>query len=243
MHEVHIDNDKRISMSVFWMEQNPASQAGGSQRPAPAQPESGQTGEPAYGQMASKYPGWDPYVYGHPDEDSSSQPKGKGPESVPSPQMPAFGSGPGPANGPGSGQGQRQGAHAPDRNRNAGQGGPFDPRQVPTFINRRGQQIPVTELDPDNPDYNPLYGRWSAMAIWSLILTILSLQPLGVFLALIAIPRIRHFHMKGLAIAIISIVLLIGEMVFLFLWIRSGHTIDDISAWCDTLLDQMRQSA
>ncbi|WP_036737442.1 hypothetical protein [Parascardovia denticolens] len=229
-------------MSVFWMEQDPTSQAGGSQRPAPAQPEAGQAGEPAYGQMASKYPGWDPYVYGRPDEDSSSQPKGKGPESTPSSPMPAIGSGPGSANGLDSGQGQRPGAHASDQNRNAGQGGPFDPRQVPTFTNRRGQQIPVTELDPDNPDYNPLYGRWSAMAIWSLVLTILNLQPLGVFLALIAIPRIRHFHMKGLAIAIISIVLLVVEMVLLFLWIRNGHTIDDIYAWYDTLLNQMRQS-
>lgn len=202
----------------------------------PAQPEYGQISEPKYGQMASKYPDWDPYVFGREEQDKNSDQK----QAKAKKQGQAASSTETGNQAQSSQQGQKGQSWFPGFTSSANGGNQGNFGNQPFFYNRRGQQIPLSEFDPNNPDLNPLYGRWSAMAIWAFILTLLNFQPMAVFLAFLAIPRTNAFHMKGKVLAILSVVIFVAELIFLFWWILSGHSVADLYAILDSFLERLR---
>ena len=185
---------------------------------------------PEYGQMSNKCPGWDPYVYGKPETEKSGAEQGRQGDTgaQPSTQQQDTRRA---ANTSGNGGGPAGSSNQPSGNFGF---------QQPFFYNRQGQQIPLSEFKPDDPDKNPLYGRWSAMAIWSLVLSIFMLQPFALFLAGLAIPRARMFHMRGRVLAVIALILSAAEIAFIVWWIMTGHTVEELSAILNNFIDYLQ---
>ena len=78
------------------------------------------------------------------------------------------------------------------------------------------------------------------MAIWSLVLSIFMLQPFALFLAGLAIPRARMFHMRGRALAVIALILSAAEIAFIVWWIMTGHTVEELSAILNNFIDYLQ---
>ena len=197
-------------------------------QPQPAQPQYGQIRQPEYGQMASQYPGWDPYVFGRPEpkegEDAgdvgsgaasnaasqtsapaqarpgvvqrpplSQQQLGFNPYPYGAPEQPGDGGNADGARGQ-IPEGPRMGA--PGQGGAFGQGGANDSRFV------------MQPVDLDDPNQNPLYGRWDTMAIVAMVCAWM-FPPVGLVLALFSMRRTRVFHMRGRALAIAALVIAI----------------------------------
>lgn len=197
-------------------------------QPQPAQPQYGQIRQPEYGQMASQYPGWDPYVFGRPEpkegEDAgdanpgaasnaasqtpapaqarpgvvqrpplSQQQLGFNPYPYGAPEQPGDGGNADGARGQVP-EGPRMGV--PGQGGAFGQGGANDPRFV------------MQPVDLDDPNQNPLYGRWDTMAIVAMVCAWM-FPPVGLVLALFSMRRTRVFHMRGRALAIAALVIAI----------------------------------
>lgn len=106
-------------------------------------------GQPEYGAMAGQYPGYDPYLYGRPDDDSQQQADQSAPDAQPAKNQPAHHS-----SGQLSQGGQSWGSNQPSQQWPAGQ--PTQPNQpvwqpggnqTPQPGGAYGQQAPL----PFNP--------------------------------------------------------------------------------------------
>lgn len=161
-----------------------------------AQPQYGQRRQPEYGAMSDQYPaGYDPYVYGRPDpqppqdgEASSQQPNAPVQQfSAPSQNGPSQGW---PVPGPGVPVGGGPATYG-----NAGQ--PASPQHTPRYVHG---------IDVNDPNRNPLYGRWDPLAIVSLVCALFFPLPLlPAIMGAVSMRRTRLFHMKGFWLAFAAV--------------------------------------
>ncbi|MEK0306471.1 hypothetical protein [Bifidobacterium favimelis] len=196
------------------------SQAGQGGRTGGDEPAYGQRVEPEYGARASQYPGWDPYVFGRPDDDGgANRQKGETASQAGRPNpffSPARGGDAPQANGPGQ---IRQGGGRPGPGPSpAGQGGgPAGSGQ--------GWQPPLNEADLADPSKNPFYGHYDPFAFVSLFMAIIIPVPLiPAVLGAISIYRIHVLHMKGTGVAVAAVVINVLWTLFLLWMVFTGNT-------------------
>lgn len=205
------------------------------------QPEYGQFKQPEYGAAASQYPGYDPYLYGKPESEATDatsaqqQPVWNAPNAqpavdgqsglngqVPNGQFvngqPVFGQ---PVNG--------QLVNGQPANGQPVNGQPVNSQSnTPYFNGSWQQQSQFQPINLDDPNQNPLYGRWDPYAIVALICAVI--YPLPVFPALIgglSIRRTKIFRMKGRGLAIAAVVInILTTLLQLWMWIDSSFIFD-----------------
>ncbi|MFT8357830.1 hypothetical protein [Bifidobacterium aquikefiri] len=204
--------------------QNPPSQQ--------AQRGSVQDSQPQYGAMASQYPGWNPYVYGGPEQprqekaaDESAQQQHNQGVWAGNPYL-----------------GTPHDARGNDSQRNGNsrdvrrQGSPTSPSSQygsAGNLNRRGM---YPTIDPNDPNQNPLYGRWDPYAVLSFVLALFFPFPfMPAIMGAISVYRTRFFHMKGKGLAIAAIVInLLYSALMIWMWfnhINANQLYQDIYDW------------
>lgn len=157
-----------------------------------AQPQYGQYQQPEYGAMANQYPaGYDPYVYGRPDTTPAAESQGgqaAQPNAAQSNNTQPASSTPSqwPANQPPYGYPQQPNPYGrPMR----GMRNDADPNRPPHLING---------INVDDPNQNPLYGRWDLMSVFSLLCALFFPVPvLPALMGAVSMRRTKLFHMKG----------------------------------------------
>ena len=185
------------------------------------QPEYGQFKQPEYGAMAGQYPDYDPYLYGKSEGDETDatsaqqQPAWNAPNAQPAVNgQPGF-NGPAPNGQPVNGQ---------PVNGQPANGQPNAPYpNVPW--QQQGQLQPI---NLDDPNQNPLYGRWDPYAIVAFVCSVAFSLPL--FPALIgglAIWRTKTFHMKGRGLAIAAIIInILTTILQIWMWVNGISVFD-----------------
>ncbi|KFI40226.1 hypothetical protein BACT_0928 [Bifidobacterium actinocoloniiforme DSM 22766] len=135
--------------------------------------------------MSSQYPGWNPYIYGQPEPESSQG----GQESDNRRPVPAA---------LGGRPGQPPQAHQGPRDAQRGQGAPGK---------RHGKRF-LNGIDLDDPSQNPAYGHWDPYAVIAFIMALFLPVPLlSALMGGIAIYRTRTFRMKGFGLAVAAVVI------------------------------------
>lgn len=188
---------------------------------------------PAYGRLASEFPGWDPYVYGKPKP--SQEPKAQAKSKrimVVSP----FGA-PSDTSTQGNNQAHGQQSHS-------GQSANTDYTShnvnTPQFYDRDGNPVASPferfEFDPDDPKKNPAYGRWDFYAIIAFIGSFFTQTTLlALFLAIMSLNRTKILHMKGRTLAIIAIILCVLQIILFAYIVATGMTelefLNMVTAW------------
>lgn len=182
---------------------------------------------PEYGAMRSQYPGYDPYLYGPPDDDQKNDARsgqsgtqnaagqgrtgvGPTPGATPPPWGPWGGQPPSgqapygqtPYGQPPYGQpGQAPGPYGPGNGAPGQQpaGGPDGGR---AHRYRNG-------IDLDDPRQNPLYGHWDPYAIIAFVLSLLFLTVpvLPAVMGGMAMWRTRTFRMKGFGLGLAAVII------------------------------------
>ena len=192
----------------------------------PQAPEYGQRQDPEYGELATQYPGWDPYVYGKPEPPQSSE---ESQQSAKGDARAAAGQSAMTGNAAGSQQPQPQQSqpqvfnpYQQPQNQNA--------NQNPMGGNRGGGNGPrfqFQQIDPNDPQQNPYYGRWDAMAVVAFV-TSFFIPLLPVFLGIGAMRRTKVLHMKGRGLAIAAVVISVAQLVIDFLLMLFGINTTDL---------------
>ncbi len=180
------------------------------------QPEYGQFKQPEYGAVSSQYPGYDPYLYGKPEgevTDATSvqqQPVWNAPNAQPAADGQSGFNGQVPNGQPVNGQPVNGQPNAPYPN------GPWL---------QQGQLQPI---NLDDPNQNPLYGRWDPYAIVAFVCSVI--YPLPVFPALIgglSIRRTKTFHMKGRGLAIAAVIInILTTILQIWVWVNGVSVFD-----------------
>ncbi|KAB7790930.1 DUF4190 domain-containing protein [Bifidobacterium leontopitheci] len=187
------------------------------------QPEYGQRVEPEYGARADEFPqGYDPYLYGHPDD-------GNAPGQVASQQaaVPALGGGQGYPGYAGSQPGQYPPAQqfgGPAQGGYPGFGQPQGPG------NGGSQDGPhyFHGINLDDPQQNPIYGHWDFYAIFAFVFSILFAMPvLPALIGGLAIWRTRRFHTKGVGLAIAAVVINVLSTITVVWLMMHGISADE----------------
>ncbi|MBT1160696.1 MULTISPECIES: hypothetical protein [Bifidobacterium] len=161
------------------------------------QPQYGQYQQPEYGAMANQYPaGYDPYVYGKPQEQPAAQQQSANGQQQATPAPNQYQGEPTGKYMPFGGPAQIGTPYEPAQ-QNGGQGQPYGnayrqqpvPPHTPRYING---------IDVEDPNQNPLYGRWDMLSIFSLVCALLFPLPvLPAIMGAASMRRTRLFHMKG----------------------------------------------
>lgn len=197
------------------MPMQPENSPGRSSSSQAAAPQYGQYKEPEYGQLATQYPGWDPYVYGKPEpaapktdaksqasvQQGTAQQKGSARSNFNAPQNPFGGN---------SGNGANSGNH---------NNGPQSPQGTPGLQFQR--------IDPNDPAQNPYYGRWDSLAIFSFVISIIGIPFLPILTGWLALRRTKVLHTKGRGLAIAAIVIaILTVLADIYLWYMGITTAD-----------------
>ncbi|WEV71813.1 DUF4190 domain-containing protein [Bifidobacterium sp. ESL0790] len=175
------------------------------------QPEYGQMKLPEYGALASQFPpDYDPYVYGRPDDDKS---KSNG-------------------NGNGGQPRHRQGSRAANGNGNDN-GWPFPytgNNNQPQNGNPSDGHTPDMHngVDFNDPNQNPLLGRWDSISILSFVFSFL-IPVVSLIFGGIGIWRTRRFHMKGIGFAIAGLILSVLSIAAEIWLLTHGLNLDQLS--------------
>ncbi len=189
------------------------------------QPEYGQFKQPEYGAVAGQYPGYDPYLYGKPEDDETDTASAQQPASNALNDQSMFNGQSGISGQVSNGQpmngqpvfGQPVNTQPVSNQSNAS--------QFNAYMQQQGQLQPI---NLDDPNQNPLYGRWDPYAIVALVCAVI--YPLPVFPALIgglSIRRTKIFHMKGRGLAIAAVVInILTTILQLWMWIDSSFVVD-----------------
>ncbi|MBT1165805.1 ABC transporter permease [Bifidobacterium simiarum] len=171
------------------------------------QPEYGQYLEPEYGEMANRYPNWNPYVYGEPDPEPAKQdgPAPQTPTTNPSGQYGQAGRyGQTGGNDPygRSPYGQSPYGRSPYGTPGYGYGPQTPPPGDPNDRSRyRGG------IDLEDPNQNPLYGRWDPTAIIAFIMALMGVPIIPMLLGGLSVYRTGLFRMKGRGLAIAAVII------------------------------------
>lgn len=193
-------------------------------------PQYGQYHEPEYGAMAGAYPaGYDPYVYGRPEPEAAPETPGasgvSGASGAGPSGMPASGAGGGAA-GPWPGAAGMPGGDGGWAGTGGGmpsgptQGGPQGaPGRQPRIING---------VDVDDPNRNPLYGRWDPYAVISLVCAMFFAVPvLPAIMGAMAMWRTRTFHMKGFWLGFVAVFLNVFQTILVVWLLINGISVDE----------------
>ncbi|WP_418968787.1 DUF4190 domain-containing protein [Alloscardovia omnicolens] len=176
---------------------------------------------PAYGRLASEFPGWDPYVYGKPRESEDNKEPVKNKRII--------------VTSPFAASSPQRGADQQNH-----RGTPNNASDQPQFFDRNGNPIANPfeqfEFDPDDPQKNPVYGRWDFYAIIAFIGSFFTQTTLlALFLAIMSLNRTKKLHMKGRALAIIALVLCVLQIVLFAYIVANGMTemefLNMVMAW------------
>ncbi|MFC0265407.1 DUF4190 domain-containing protein [Alloscardovia macacae] len=166
----------------------------------------------AYGRMRAEFPGWDPYVYGKPEERKADDER-KARRGARNPFAPDA-----------QPDSARQNAPVDSDEQNA------QNQQAPgiQFYNMNGQPLPIQEFDPDDPKKNPLYGRWDFYAVLAFIGAFFSATaPLALFFGILSLGRTRRLHMKGRALAIVALVLCAAQIgLYIYLMVTNTTEVE-----------------
>ena len=203
------------------------------QTPQPSQspqtPEYGALKEPEYGALASQFPpDYDPYLYGRPDPPSAPEnPDGSGVQgAVHGLHAPGF-------LHPG---GAQSSGGAPHSGSNPPTGHPVPTGQpVQAGQNAPGYQPRIVHgIDVNDPNQNPLYGRWDMYAIMSLAFAILMVPVLPTIMGAMAMWRTKTFHMRGFWLGLAAVIINIAASLF-SMWLMSrGIAVDEVYDWMVT---------
>lgn len=207
------------------------------------QPEYGQIAQPEYGALLSQFPpNYDPYAYGRPEEPKPEQAaqntQAQSPQAAGWAGMPApYGNGQQPGNaagGPatqGGASGNGNGAYPYNANGvNGGNPQGFGGNGFgPNGGNPHG-------IDPNDPQRNPLYGRWDPYAIVAFVLAFF-LPLLPALLGAAAMWRTRTFHMKGFGLGLAAVIINVLSVLFSLWMMSQGITADEILQWSQGQMD------
>ena len=182
------------------------------------QPEYGQYAEPEYGEMANRYPNWNPYVYGapEPEKPKDGEQAQQGQQLGQQPQMPQSGAGLAENGQFGNPQNQWQSNGYPNNYPNGRN--PYMQSPVPGDPNDRSRYR--NGIDLDDPVQNPLYGHWDPAAICSFVMALIGVPILPLALGLLAMWRTKLFRMKGRGLAIAAVVislLMLGLEIYMMM--------------------------
>lgn len=162
-------------------------------QPQVNQPEFGQLKQPEYGQMAAAYPGYNPYIYGEPEQSASDQHAQQDAQRDDTRQSARhalrFGA---------SAQHSARSQSAAEQNRTSGRN------------SARGSRSSIADklpFDPDDPQENPMYGSWDAAAIIAFASALFAIPIVPLILGAIAIYRDKILHMRGRGLAIAAIII------------------------------------
>lgn len=144
-------------------------------------------------------------------------------------------------NGP-YGNPYNQGGYGPNYGANYGQNGQTGQNQQGAYQNQQpyGWQNPnqytgnaqgnsgnPNEPNLNDPNQNPLYGRWDVYAILAFIFSFFSVPLLPALMGAVAIWRTRTFHMKGMGLAVAAVVInLLYTITVVWMTINGMSTID-----------------
>ena len=207
--------------------------------PASDQPQYGQYANLDYGAMRSQFgPNYNPYLYGAPDPDpkdanGDAAQGAQGAQGVPG--NPQGGQQYYPGGYPGA-QGQ---PYTPAGNPVGNQ----NPYAQPNGVNGNGVNgnpnrpadghTPryIYGVDVNDPNQNPLYGRWDPYAIIAFVFALIFSVPLlPAIMGCASMWRTRTFHMKGRGFAIAAVIInLITTGVQVWMWMH-GISMDDLYA-------------
>ncbi|MBT1172908.1 hypothetical protein JS528_05975 [Bifidobacterium sp. MA2] len=190
--------------------------------------------------MRSQFgPNYNPYLYGAPDPDpkttaNGGQPQAGAPQGTPVNPANSYGgyNQYNPGGYPGM-QGQPYGQ--PGANPNAGPYNPYAQSNQPygngTNANRPDGHVPryIYGIDVNDPNQNPLYGRWDSYAIISFVFALIfSVPVLPAIMGAASLWRTSVFHMKGKGLAIAAIVInVITTGVQIWMWLN-GMSVSDL---------------
>jgi hypothetical protein len=204
-------NQPNQNGNAAWGQANPGWGGNGSQNnPGNMAPGSGQNGQGPQGYQNGPY---SPYG---PSPMNGGYAPGYGPQGgAPAPNGNGYGYGPNPGNG--------YGPNGPYRNPQGGGNPPQDPNAPFTgpYTNPYNMPYGMQQFNPDDPNQNPVFGKWDWTAIFAFILSLTGYfcfiaLPLGFF----AYRREEVLHMKGkgfaIAAIVISILEIIGFIILLF---------------------------
>jgi len=194
------------------------------------QPQYGQYAQPDYGAMLSQYdPNYNPYLYGAPDpEPKKDDGRENGPRmsSAQTPRTPgtAYPGGAG-QNGPYAAGGSTNGN--PNGNPN------WNPNWNPAAPSTPGDgHTPryFYGIDVNDPNQNPLYGRWDSYAIIAFVFALVFSVPLlPAIMGVISLWRTGTFHMKGRALAIAAIIInVLTTALQIWMWVN-GIDVTDLT--------------
>ena len=185
------------------------------------QPEYGQFKQPEYGAMAGQYPGYDPYLYGKSEGEETDatsaqqQPAWNAPNTQPA------------VNGQSGLNGQ-----VPNGQPVNGQpvnGQPTNGQPTAPYPNGPWQQQgQLQPINLDDPNQNPLYGRWDPYAIVAFVCSVaFSLPLLPALIGGLAIWRTKTFHMKGRGLAIAAVIInILTTILQIWMWVNGISVFD-----------------
>lgn len=213
-----VNNSQGASMQPESSPGRSSSSQGGSPSPSvgaarPSNPQYGQYKEPEYGQLATQYPGWDPYVYGKPEpvkpktdaHDSTTQ-KGATAQTGTTRRNSAATQNP-------------FGTSSANDQNNQYNGSRQNPQGAPSFQFQR--------IDPNDPQQNPYYGRWDSLAIFSFVISIIGIPFLPILTGWLAMRRTKVLHTKGRGLAIAAVVIaILTVLADMYLWYMGITTAD-----------------
>jgi hypothetical protein len=180
--------------------------------------------------LRSQYPGWDPYIYGKPEAEKKAPDNQQNPVSVN-----PFGhhqQGSAPVDTSHGHTGQPNGNNIPMGNpNNFNPGGLNSPSGQPQMTGGKGQPRFLGGVNLDDPNQNPVYGRWDPYAVISFIMSLFMAIPiLPLIMGVIAIYRTTVFHMKGRGLAIAAVVIAVIELIVMAVMTYYGISGEDLLA-------------
>ena len=216
------------------------------------------TDKPMYGQMLSQYPGYNPYIFGAPDNSSQQSPKEEAgvKEGGENPFSDAYGAqGPSGANGtPGQnpqnfsnppqnpGQGQYSGQNPyygqpPFGNQQSFGSQPQNPYQQNPYGFGYGQSSQNSfagrqeNINTSDPRQNPYYGKVDGLSVIAFVASILGIWLVGLPLGIFSLIRVKQLHMRGKGLAIAAIVISCLYIVLDIVLFFMGITDQQIISW------------
>lgn len=199
------------------------------------QPQYGQYASLEYGAMRSQFgPDYNPYLYGAPEPDGEKgDASGAKPAARPAvPGSAGASAGSDAANGANGANGGYglPGSYPPP------QGMPYRPMNGngPT---PNGQAAPDGHIpryfhgiDVNDPNQNPLYGRWDSYAVLSFVFAVIFTVPvMPAVMGLISLWRTRTFNMKGRGLAIAAIVINVITTIVQVWMMVNGIDVADVT--------------
>ncbi len=186
---------------------------------------------PAYGRMASEFPGWDPYVYGKPEKPVTSnatddRAKSRMIQLVPVPSRDR-------QQNPQDNQDAENTQNSSQQGQNSG-----------FYVFGSDNPFNFREFDANDPQKNPFYNHWDFYAIVAIIASLFTQTAvIALFFGIVSIGRTRRLHMRGRVLAIIAVILSVIQIGVSIYLLAKGITEVEfaqmVMSWLQAHLPQM----